>query len=224
MIKAGFKYHEYNNNSTTNNTNTTVFFYYNCHLLTRGIFLISIVLLSIMVNISLYTYNQSIFAFKSSSQVISSNITSAHLSNENITLSPPNPQQQQQQQPSETAIQIIKIIFGSSLKGDKSYQPNPIIIRPGMTITWQNEDNILHTVTSGFGIGDVGKGKDFDSPLIQPDQMFFHKFFKSGKFPYFCALHPTMVGEVIVESEIYGTTPQQQEQEEGGEEEEGEEE
>src|SRR5687767_11672446 len=106
MIKAGFKYHEYSSSSssssTTNNTNTAVFFYYNCHLLTRGIFLICIVLLSIMVNVSLYTYNQSIFAFKPSSQVISSNITSAHLSNENVTLSSPNPQQQQQQ-PSETA-------------------------------------------------------------------------------------------------------------------------
>ena len=66
-------------------------------------------------------------------------------------------------------------------------------------------------MTSGYGIGDQEKGNEFDSPLIQPDQMFFYKFSKPGVFPYFCVVHPVMIGEVIVENEKYGAMPQQQE-------------
>jgi hypothetical protein len=31
--------------------------------------------------------------------------------------------------------------------------------------------------------------------------MFFYKFSKPGVFPYFCVVHPIMIGEVIVENE-----------------------
>ncbi|MFL6508185.1 MAG: plastocyanin/azurin family copper-binding protein, partial [Nitrososphaeraceae archaeon] len=31
-----------------------------------------------------------------------------------------------------------------------------------------------------------------------PKQTFSHKFDTAGEFPYFCQLHPTMVGKVVV--------------------------
>ena len=209
MVKTNFRYQGYI--SKASNRNASVFFYYHAYIISKRIILISVIFLSSLVDISLYTYNQSIFAFKSSNQLVSLNVTSTHPSNENATPFSLSPQQQRS---SETSIEIVKIAFEASLSGDKAYQPNHIIIKPGMAIHWQNDDNILHTVTSGYGVGDAEKGKEFDSPLIQPDQMFFYKFSKSGVFPYFCVLHPIMAGEVIVKDELYGVTPQQPEQEE----------
>ena len=58
-------------------------------------------------------------------------MTSAHPSNENAIPSYLPPQQQLS---SETAIQTVKIVSGASSKGDKAYQPNQIIIKPGMAI------------------------------------------------------------------------------------------
>ena len=66
---------------------------------------------------------------------------------------------------------------------------------------WTNHDVIPHTVTSGTGPSDPNKGKEFDSglsTLLQPSKMFSHKFIGAGEFPYFCQLHPTMTGTVIV--------------------------
>ena len=61
----------------------------------------------------------------------------------------------------------------------------------------------MHTVTSGTaGAADVGKA--FDSGLAGPTALtakgktFEHKFDAAGEFPYFCTLHPTMVGKVTV--------------------------
>jgi plastocyanin len=217
MVITNFNYKEYM--STTGNTNTSAFFHYDPHFIIKSKIIISIILLSSLVNLSLYTCNQLIFALKPPNELVPLNVTAAHPSNENATPSYLPPQQQLS---SETAIQIVKIVSGASSKGNEAYQPNQIIVRPGMTIKWQNEDNILHTVTSGYGIGDQEKGNEFDSPLIQPDQMFFYKFSKSGVFPYFCVAHPVMIGEVIVENEKHGTMPQQQ-QEQGGEDKEKEE-
>ncbi|MFL6399686.1 MAG: plastocyanin/azurin family copper-binding protein [Nitrososphaeraceae archaeon] len=42
--------------------------------------------------------------------------------------------------------------------------------------------------------------KEFDSSMLSQNQTFSHKFNTAGEFPYFCQLHPTMVGKVIVVS------------------------
>ena len=60
-----------------------------------------------------------------------------------------------------------------------------------------------HTVTSGTGPNDLSKGKQFDSGLSGPTVLtagktFSHKFAKTGEFPYFCQIHPTLVGKVVV--------------------------
>jgi hypothetical protein len=48
------------------------------------------------------------------------------------------------------------------------------------------------------------KGNEFDSglststPLTRNGKTFSHTFMRSGEFPYFCQLHPAMVGKVVV--------------------------
>lgn len=54
-------------------------------------------------------------------------------------------------------------------------------------------------MTSGTGISDTNKGKEFDSGLSGPNALttkgktFEHTFKAAGEFPYFCQLHPTIV-------------------------------
>jgi len=97
----------------------------------------------------------------------------------------------------------VSIVSGASTMTDKAYSPNPINVKVGDTVTWTNDDSQPHTVTSGKDSSDPDKGKVFDSspnfnPMLSPKQTFQHKFTTAGEVPYFCQIHPTMVGKVVV--------------------------
>jgi len=95
------------------------------------------------------------------------------------------------------------IVPGASTLTDDAYSPNPIEITVGQTVVWTNDDTVFHTVTSG-SLGASDAGKLFDSGLAGPTALtskgktFEHKFDNAGDFPYFCTLHPAMVGTVAV--------------------------
>ncbi len=89
---------------------------------------------------------------------------------------------------------------GSSSLTTDAFSPNPINANVGDTVTWTNRDSTPHTVTSGTAGAPDG---NFDSspgfnPLLAPQQTFSHTFTEAGEFPYYCGLHPNMVGTVIV--------------------------
>jgi plastocyanin len=98
----------------------------------------------------------------------------------------------------------VSIVPGASALGDKAFSPNPINIKVGDTVTWVNDDTQFHTVVSGDPSGGGDTGKVFDSGLSGPTALttkgktFSHKFTEKGEFPYFCQLHPTMIGKVEV--------------------------
>jgi plastocyanin len=97
----------------------------------------------------------------------------------------------------------VLIVPGAATLGDKGFSPNPIIVKVGDTVTWTNIDDMEHTVTSGNGPSDRSKGKQFDSGLsgltvLTPGKIFSHQFTKAGELPYFCQIHPTLVGKVVV--------------------------
>jgi plastocyanin len=92
----------------------------------------------------------------------------------------------------------VSIAEEASEMGDQAYDPNPVKVKAGNTVTWTNDDSQIHTVTSGTGSDDPNMGKDFDSSMLSQNQTFSHKFTTTGEFPYFCQLHPTMVGKVVV--------------------------
>lgn len=105
------------------------------------------------------------------------------------------------QQVSAQTQMKASIVPGASTIGDKAFSPNPLKIKLGDTVIWTNDDSTVHTVTSGTGPTDPNMGKEFDSglkTLISPGETFSFTFGKAGEFPYFCAVHPTMVGTVIV--------------------------
>jgi len=72
----------------------------------------------------------------------------------------------------------------------KAFSPSVIKISSGTTVTWKNDDQIIHTVT------DLGSG--FDSGFIQAGQTWDYKFDSKNTYYYFCSIHPWMRGTVIV--------------------------
>ena len=92
------------------------------------------------------------------------------------------------------SVQDVSII---GIKKDKSFDPNPIEINSGGSITWTNDDNEIHTVTSGSDEG-PSIGSEFDSGTLASGQSFTHQFDKAGTYEYYCAFHESMIGKVIV--------------------------
>jgi plastocyanin len=82
---------------------------------------------------------------------------------------------------------IVRIVDDAE---SNSYSPNPLDVEIGQTVTWVNDDSVIHTVTSTDGT--------FDSNMLQRGQTFSHTFDREGGYPYYCTLHPNMVGTVSV--------------------------
>jgi plastocyanin len=90
----------------------------------------------------------------------------------------------------------VSIVEEASEMGDQAYDPNPVKVKVGETVTWTNDDSQAHTVTSGADSSDPNMGKEFDSSpglatLLSTNQKFSHKFDTAGEFPYLCQLHPS---------------------------------
>jgi predicted secreted protein with PEFG-CTERM motif len=87
------------------------------------------------------------------------------------------------------------------------YIPSEVTVDVGGEVTWSNDDIAAHTVTAGNQAGmktdEVGVkypgGNGFDSNLFMAGEAFSHKFDAAGEYPYFCMVHPWMVGTVIVQ-------------------------
>ena len=83
------------------------------------------------------------------------------------------------------------ILFDSTNLGDKAYEPNHIKILAGVSVVWTNDDNVSHSVTAING--------EFDSGIMQAADIFDHTFDKVESYDYYCMLHPSMVGRVLVQ-------------------------
>jgi len=93
---------------------------------------------------------------------------------------------------------LVSIVKGASIPTMKEpYNPSPINIVKGTTVTWTNHDTTAHTVTEGNPSG-YSPPNGFDSGILAPGSVFTHTFATGGTVQYYCTLHPTMLGEVIV--------------------------
>ena len=104
--------------------------------------------------------------------------------------------------PTTDKIQV-SVVPGATFLTDTAYNPNPIEVNVGQTVLWTNDDFSFHTVTSGE-VGDTNSDRIFDSELAGPTALastgktYEYTFEVAGEYPYFCILHPGMVGKVIV--------------------------
>ncbi len=73
---------------------------------------------------------------------------------------------------------------------DAAYDPTPLQIAVGTTVTWTNNDPIPHTATAIDG--------SFDTGTIGPGESASVTFTAPGSIAYVCLYHPTMSGAIEV--------------------------
>ncbi len=81
-----------------------------------------------------------------------------------------------------------------------SFYPANRTVEPGTTITWVNESDEMHTVTSGT---DGNHDGEFDSGEIMPGEEFSYTFDDEGTYDYYCVPHLQngMTGTITVDEE-----------------------
>jgi plastocyanin len=71
-----------------------------------------------------------------------------------------------------------------------TFKPDTITVPLGTTITWENDDDIPHSIVETTGT--------FHSQALDTEDKFSFTFATAGTFEYFCGLHPHMKGKVVV--------------------------
>ena len=72
------------------------------------------------------------------------------------------------------------------------FEPASITVKPGTTVTWIHESPMPHTITGNAG--SLGSG------TLYSGQTYSHTFEEDGLFNYYCGIHPSMTGSVLVEA------------------------
>jgi len=73
-----------------------------------------------------------------------------------------------------------------------AFSPATLTVTVGTTVKWTNKDGIAHTVTSDTGSTTLNSGN------INSNGVFSFMFMTAGTYNYHCAIHPSMVGKVVV--------------------------
>lgn len=87
-------------------------------------------------------------------------------------------------------LSSVAIPLNAATLGNRAYTPDEIDVVAGTTVTWMNTDSVSHTSTSD--------ASGWDSGVIAPGGQFSQAYSSAGTFSYHCAIHPGMVGTVVV--------------------------
>ena len=70
------------------------------------------------------------------------------------------------------------------------FEPSNILVNVGDTVTWSQNHDVVHTIVS-LGL--------FESEVLKNGDQFSWKFTDMCTYDYYCSIHPSMRGSVIVE-------------------------
>jgi plastocyanin len=112
----------------------------------------------------------------------------------------------------EPAAMVVGIVGD---RGSNSFSPNPAAARIGQKVQWRNNDRVLHRIVQdragddgnnsgdpyGGGGGQGGSGgTGFDGGDTAPEGMSSAMTLSAaGTLRYHCAIHPGMVGSIVVQ-------------------------
>lgn len=69
-----------------------------------------------------------------------------------------------------------------------AFNPTPLTVKVGTTVTWTNNDSMPHQI----------KSDTFNSAPLNNGQIFSFTFSAAGQYSYSCAIHPSMHGQITV--------------------------
>lgn len=93
---------------------------------------------------------------------------------------------------------VVMPLGSSAATSGVGYEPPEVTVSPGDAVVWDNQDNALHTATSGKSPTPDGK---FDTGIVGANQQSKSVTMPTepGEYPYFCTLHPFLTGTVVVQ-------------------------
>jgi len=69
-----------------------------------------------------------------------------------------------------------------------SFNPKKLTVKIGTTVTWTNDDPAPHTIAFA----------DFTSQTLNTGDTYSYTFTQAGTYDYYCSIHPSMKGQIIV--------------------------
>ena len=99
------------------------------------------------------------------------------------------------------AAATLTIPVGASTPGNPSYDPLSLTVKKGDAIDVVNKDSSPHTVTSGKTPDAADAGKQFDTSIVNAGQSAKLETtnLQAGQYDFHCAVHPFMMGKIIVQ-------------------------
>jgi plastocyanin len=83
------------------------------------------------------------------------------------------------------------------------FYPPELTVPTGSDVTWTNDDDITHTITSGknagYGMYEFLQDGIFNSGDLDEGESFTFHFAEPGRYEYFCVPHPWMNGVIVVQ-------------------------
>ena len=103
------------------------------------------------------------------------------------------------EEPREVQTTVVSMPQGAGFQqpGQVYYDPDLVTVTVGNTVSWVNDDEQVHTVTSGTPTS--GPDGLFDSGIMAAGASFHQTFDTVGTYDYYCIVHPWMIGTVIAE-------------------------
>lgn len=95
------------------------------------------------------------------------------------------------------AIAADQTVSAKEVEEEYLFAPANVTVSMGDTVTWTNDSDAPHTVTSD------GSGP-LDSDVFEEGRSFRFTFDQAGDFAYHCEIHPDMTGTVTVEAAADG--------------------
>jgi plastocyanin len=89
---------------------------------------------------------------------------------------------------SSTTVLIPSGAYTGSTQG---FMPTPLTVAAGTTVTFGNNDGVVHTTTSDTGL--------WDSQSLNSGKTFERRFDTPGTYTYHCTIHPFMTGTIVVQ-------------------------
>jgi plastocyanin len=89
-----------------------------------------------------------------------------------------------------TSSSTVTIPVNAATLTNTAFAPDAVDVTAGASVTWTNTDGVAHTSTSD--------GSGWDSGIVPPGGQFSVAFPTAGTFHYHCAIHPGMIGTVVV--------------------------
>ncbi|MBV9879526.1 MAG: metallophosphoesterase [Gemmatirosa sp.] len=73
-----------------------------------------------------------------------------------------------------------------------AFAPRALTVKAGTEVTWINRDDVPHVI--------VNVQRKFpESPVLDTGRRYSHRFTTPGTYEYFCSIHPTMTGTIVVQ-------------------------